>query len=52
MFMANLRLLRAAASAVALARGVLLRLIFGNMREGASPFLIGGAHLLRGALGR
>ena len=50
--MANLLLLGAAASAVALARGILLWLILRNVGEGASTFLIGGAHLLRRAFDR
>ena len=52
MLMANFLLLGAAPSAVAFARSVLLRLILRNVREGTSPFLVGGTHLLRGALGR
>ena len=48
----NLLLLGGATSGVAFARGILLRLIVRNMRERACPFLIGGAHLLKGALRR
>ena len=48
----NLLLLGGATSTVAFGRGILLRLIVRNMRERARPFLIGGTHLLRGALHR
>ena len=52
MLLSHLLFLGATASIIALAGGILLRLIFRNVREGASTLFVGCTHFLRGGFDR